>query len=472
MFSISTASGSNRDTWPTRRGFVAAAISVLVCGGGSLVRALDPLAAYAVDVKVDDEVSLFCGRMRVQAVAEMEGVLVCLGDIDDEAVWHHLLAGSVAWGMATTPSIASTMMCVGGDLETQTFKYVGGNAQIGGSVSGGNTVFGGGLGVGSAGSMQTDGLAIASEHYKPSNYQDFDRDWIIPGNEACRIRARMGRDAALVGRGNDGRSIDYRTYWDDVIAPAIKAMRGFDATGDIDIADCPIYTAEVQRAQRTYLTSSYDVTVTFTGDATERIQVFDLNVSDIEGALRRFGKQQMNFAFEGMPVDADFVVIIRIHGKNPTMRYGFKLMLEGEDIMTCVNAEETDPVFIKFRDLASRVMCLFDDEVGEVFIDCAHGDYNGRDTYQPGRVPFIYDELAGPRRRSACAGNLWCGSHIIPGDAYIKGSTNGKVFVSGLMTINTWEHHNVLWRGFDLIAPQPSPLPSTLVKEPMHDDWI
>ena len=121
--------------------------------------------------------------------------------------------------------------------------------------------------------------------------------------------------------------------------------------------------------------SDMDMRITFTGNGYALFKVFDLDISKVECEIASYGKKNWALAFEGIPEDA--LILVRAHGHDPVIRFGFNSYLNGQLCATYVNAPYDDEDFLRYRDLASRVMWLFDDDCGTLTVDAAHAMYDG-----------------------------------------------------------------------------------------------
>ena len=176
--------------------------------------------------------------------------------------------------------------------------------------------------------------------------------------------------------------------------------------------------------------------------------VFDFDWAESERQLATLGRRQWSAAFEGVPEDAR--IVVRVHGSNVTMRYGWRCYLNGQPCSTYVNAPYTNQTFLAYRDLASRMLWLFDDTCGTITVGAAHAWFDGTE----GRVDIytgwgVFNGDINDRRcpGQLSQGNLMPGSLFVPGNARIHGSTNDKLLVRDRLDIDTWEHHNVIWQG-------------------------
>lgn len=61
--------------------------------------------------------------------------------------------------------------------------------------------------------------------------------------------------------------------------------------------------------------------------------------------------------------------------------------------------------------------------------------------------------------------NLLPGSIVCLGDASVTGSTSGKLYVRDDLDLDTWEHHNVVWRGLFYGMGE-------VKKQSAHNDWL
>ena len=404
-------------------------------------------ALAAVDITLDDEVSVYAGgNLTITALMESEGVMVVDGNlVDNDPGNPHLYAGAVVWGMMLPPSAACTMLAVGGQAIFNILPwhaYVSGNAQIGGLCAGTTQSQYGGLGCGPS---TAEGLYVAA----PGSKGPHDLRWEVANNGGCRVRAGLGKQAALRGVGNSGKAIDYNDYWNRAVAPLVSRLRALPATGSWSMSALGTYSQLVMKkvdhnSRDTTLTSGYDAKLSIRGDGRSPMQVIDVDWGQVASQMSALGKSQVSMSFENMPESEDSTILVRVHGTNPTVRSGFKTWINGRDVSTYVNAPTSDATFTAYRTLSSRVCYLFDDNVGSVFVDCAHGMRDGVDIYQPGTGRIDLNLVTG---KCPVCGNLLAGSLIIPGSSHVKGSTNGKLFVRGDLTLNTWEHHNVVWRG-------------------------
>lgn len=409
-------------------------------------------AEAAVDITIDDGVSMYAGGVvNLYALSESEGVFVAAGNVNDGVGGVHSVAGHVIWGLGTPPAPEVTTLVVGGNYTLTKFHsaFSGGNARIGGTVNGSTTSQRGGTMVG-----PDDWNGVSAPIARsPEEQWEFDPRWGYPGAENTRVVAGLGRETALRAATTGGKAIDYNGYWTGIVAPLISNLRKKNATGKVTFAAEPSFsghkvTEPEVAGNPSIIASDFDGRMTFRGDGTSPMQVFDLDWAESERQLAMLGRKQWSVAFEGIPEDAR--IVVRVHGSNITMRYGWRCYLNGQLCSTHVNAPYTDPTFLAYRDLASRVLWLFDDACDTITVDAAHAWFDGTG----GRVDIYtgwgvfngdIDDRRCPGQLSQ--GNLMPGSLFIPGNARIHGSTNGKVLVRNNLDIDTWEHHNVIWRG-------------------------
>lgn len=438
----------------TRRGLLRAGLGVAglaACAGLGAV----PRRASAVEFNPFDDnlASIFVGGdCDMWVLREIEGVTVVTGNLRLHQPAHAglSLAGRVMWGMSTPPAAECTTLAVGGDV---TFDNVltaltGGNTRIGGSVAGSVSTF-------ENGSVCGTGLldrALATPTSNNLGVLGYSTSYWYDGADDTVIVPGIGSRAALTCENGSGSVADYNGYWDAVIAPMVAALRTLEATGDwsvspIEIRDHDVYLCHDQSMQS--VDSTWDAQLAFEGDGASLTQVFDLDMAALEDDLTACSRRQWSCAFNGIPDEAS--ILVRVHGKDPFWHYGWTQWLNGQDCSTYVNAPTGDAGFTRYRDLASRVMWLFDDDCGEVTVDAAYGLYHGTGgdvvmyaapkTYEFGDL----EDKANPSM--VTMGNLWPGSIICPGSFWQRGSTNGKLYVRDAFAFDTWEHHNVVWRG-------------------------
>lgn len=452
----------------TRRGLLRAWLGVagLAACAGLGFGPGRPEQAYAandgLDLDVDDLVSLFVGgNAFFQQFAEVEGVTLIDGNLGVVPA-NCSLAGRCIWGMAAEPTAEVTTLVIGGSYLPQEAaasgaNFTGGNARIGGLVNGTAAQYRGNTRIGRGdehGELWTPTTANVDQVF--GDNPETSEAYVFPGCDSTTIVAGIGKQAALKAVTTGNASVDYNGYWANRVAPLVEVLREQPATGAASFAPEPRYTQDAympsqerfpgMAMQRVW--SDMDVRITFTGDGYAKFQAFDVDFSDIEANLASLGKKNWSVAFEDVPSDA--TILVRVHGSNPVTRFGYKCYLNGQDCSTYVNAPTSDAGFTRYRDLASRVMWLFDDDCGTLTVDAAHAMHDGTagtvEMYAPSRTPTAaLEDQANPNQITR--GNLLPGSIICPGDASVTGSTNGKLYIRGDLDFDTWEHHNVVWRG-------------------------
>lgn len=421
------------------------------------------------EVLHDNYVSVYAGkRLWVRRLSETEGVTVVNDDLvygdPNWTDWYGCsLAGHVLWGMSVPPYQTTTTLAVGGDVVLQMKNedkrplLTGGNAHVGGTVDGVETRFRGGMVVGS----HEDSRAIAIPTW--DNCVDFDYGengaeyYGFDGVDGCAIRTGLGTAdgwyrRALVCENYDPGSdqpvvADYNRFWEVQVAPMIEELRARDATGTVSYSAEPAYDQVVYNS--TSIHSDFDLRLTFFGDRDALLNVFDLDLSVVEAQMAQAGRRQLSLHFLNVPEDGG-VLCVRVHGRNPQWRYGWRARLNENLVTVAINTPFGHPDLVAYRDLCERVLWLFDDDCGELYVDAAHAWFDG----DGGRVdiyaPKSDDELTQTISDTTCPkelsrGNLWPGTVLVPGSAYVCGSTNGKLIVRDDLTLDTWEHHNSKW---------------------------
>lgn len=399
-----------------------------ICLGSSLSTLQQAFGLSAADVITsDDDVSIYVGgNWRIDELAETEGVSVVEGSAHYYCTTGgSVLGGHVLWGLNTPPSDDTVVVRIGGNLDSDYGWPLmsEGHARIGGLVNGTASVWRNGTqasrveGV-NGGGIGTNTTQNLSEFQYPMSYYI---------QESARIQTNIGKAAALGS---------YQNYWASSISSLVQGLRQRATTGTYEVASWGHIHHCVADAD--YIDSDFEAALRFIGDGSSAIQVFDVDLASVWSQVSNLGKQQWALVFDEVPDDA--FLVCRMHGSNPLVRFGWACQQNGVDMLTSVNTSYAAESFLRFRDLASRIIWVFDDGCGTLHVDNAHGLLSdGSDVYSG-------SHMGSSGYRLGC-GNLLPGSILCPGNAYVEGSTNGKLYVQGDLQIDTWEHHNVVWRG-------------------------
>ncbi|KAB1648737.1 choice-of-anchor A family protein, partial [Pseudoclavibacter endophyticus] len=365
----------------------------------------------------DANVSLYSGgNLTISGrTSETEGLTVVVGDVDATGIAGGFSFGQVGMGSGQWPYPDADALAVGGNTRTdpgQTppfvfsgsdFMDVPANGRVGGVAEG----------------------------------PEFRRGL----NAAAPIQYGLG-DAALqaVYPGNGGAPVDYTQFNERVDALSTELM-SVPATGSTVIGDAPDgditstwYPGEVVSTVHV----ENEAMVTFTGDGTSSLQVFNLDGE----ALTQYAqsKSGVSFAFEGIPAGAS--VAVNVTGTDISFRQGWRTLFNGVDVH--------DPFATPTEFATASAAVLFNyGEANSLTIAGGTGTETSRVDVNGDTVPGI-----GPFQDEAAAQSL--GSIISPNaDVTLNVSTNGRLLTGGdvsLIAIDTQlglaiEHHAFPWSG-------------------------
>lgn len=419
-------------------------------------------AEAAVDLTKATGFGTFVGGNAELMCGEIEGVTVICGNVT-ERYGDPTLAGRVLWGLDEWVTIEQTTLAIGGAYTHGAFRSTvgassrgwgntGGNARIGGTVCGSAAIASDGESAGPGDRGLFVGTAEEMHKHWP--------DQPVPNRANCEagptIKTNLGKAAALQVTMLDGSTVDAQQFWANEVAPLITHLRSLSATGTVAFSAEPAYTADPGSTDHQSITRSGDTRVTCTGDGTSTLQIFDLYASDI-------ANKQICLAINNVPHETGLgFYVIRVHGTNPQVTYGYKSYLNGADYSGEMTAAYNNDTYRHFQDLCSRVLWLYDDNCGTMRVNRAHAMCNGYDVYVADDDCWAFNASNEGGLSSA---NLMPGSHIVPASAHVRGSTNGRLWVRDNLQLFTWEHHATTWLGLEYAQLD-------LTKEAKHSDWL
>lgn len=444
----------------SRRGFVAFAVFAglgLVCGMRT-AKAEEWYHDYELsfgdfDLRVNDLASIYVGgnMEMLSGSSESEGVLVVRGDYH-LGITHGINSsgGRVMWGLRCHPDVDTPSLLVGGNVTTDGgITAAGTGARIGGNAEGG-CVF------------------VSTSSEQQLRWGTVYDAYLYDGQDRCYVQTNMGRASALTCTTGQGRTYRYETFLDDVMRPMSAKYKGMASTGT--------FTSRVYATDRqpvygwlyddtdAYLDmiSMRSMVLEATGDGTSSPQVFNTSFDELDRMMSACGAKQFELDVRNCPDDALIVINVRGSGSH-NWTYGFNTWHDGVNIGSRPNydTDHTDA----FATMCARVLWNFPD-ASYIKFDDGYGiltqkasDITGSQCTDVSVGDEVHDAAWAAR------GNMMPGSILIPyGSTYVKGSTNGSIYVAGDLSADWWEHHAVTWIGYHIGK-------CALTKESEHDDW-
>ncbi|MBT1162537.1 choice-of-anchor A family protein [Bifidobacterium sp. SO1] len=358
------------------------------------------------------------------------------------ATFNHwtFLAGKVMWGMGFQPPANADMVNVGGDVydNNTNITGVGGNTRIGGAyhapANNGSQMF-----ITTQENLQKTGASDRLVNTYP-----------YPDQQNATIKTNLGKTAALkVDTTGNNDIIDFNDYTRKTLIPLSDKLAALKNTGTVSYTKAPDVTDYSHRDIGINPYTNYqpdgngglnienEGKIVFTGDGQQNKQVFTVDLTKAESAaasLKTNGSWSLDFENipDGQPI------IINVTGKSDvTWIPGWRIWVNGVNYSTYIN--DFGQSWSRYRSIASRIMWNYAN-VSKLMITGAS---------DAGKM----DLDTGTKLRGAGSNNglvQFPGSILIPrGELGTQATTNGRLLIGKDLTLNTLEHHNAPWIGFD-----------------------